>query len=124
MGGAGSRTDGFFIPSSCFQEAGEPRRQQEEGQPEGAAAPRPVDPPRGDGDEEHGEGPERGPLRTRLPHPVLPGPPAGGSQPIREPDWQQEQPLRFLLYVRRFLLKCSNFYCRFRLLALLTAVYC
>lgn len=77
------------------QEAGEPQRWEEERQPEGAPAAGPVDPPRGDGDEEHGESSQRGPVRPRLAQPVLPGPPPRGPQPIREPDGQQEQPLRY-----------------------------
>lgn len=85
---------GFFCLTA--QEESEPQRQQEEGQPEGPASSRPLDPPWGDGDEEHGESAERRPVWARLAHPVLPGPPAGRTQPIRESDWQQEQPLRYL----------------------------
>lgn len=80
---------------SCVQEESEPQRQQEEGQPEGPETSWPLDPPRRNGNEKHGKGPERRPLWPRLAHPVLPGPAAGCPQPIREPDRQQEQPLRY-----------------------------
>lgn len=51
--------------TSCrplVQEEGEPQRQQKKRQPEGPEASRPLDPPRGAGDEEHGESRQRGPL--------------------------------------------------------------
>lgn len=81
-------------PLFSMQEESEPQRQQEEGQPEGPAASRPLDPPRGDGDEKHGESPKCYSVRTRFTHPAMSGPPPGRTQPIREPDWQQEQPFR------------------------------
>lgn len=85
----------LLVLRSCVQEESEPQRQQEEGQPEGPETSGPLDPPRRDGNEKHGKSPQRRPLWPRLANPVLPGPAAGCPQPIREPDRQQEQPLRY-----------------------------
>lgn len=97
-----------FHECFCYavQEESESQCQQEEGQPEGPATSRPLDPSWGDGDEEHGESAERCPIWTRLTYPVLPGPPTGCTQPIRKSDWQQEQPLRYFrgIMLKRFLI--------------------
>lgn len=92
------QTSSPLCPSSSVQEESESQRQQEEGQPEGPATSRPLDPPRGDGDEEHGESSKCRSFWTWFTHPVVPGPPPGRTQPIREPDWQQEQPLRYRMH--------------------------